>query len=383
MEDPIINLNKEKNIEKLESKVNLKKLFLISGSIIFVILIIFNISNLSSKQITSKPTRSLLEATADSLEADGYASLNGGTVGGRGGKSVTVTKYTDFKNAVNSNDPMIVIVKGTIKTTDGGDRCINVKGNKTIMGADKSATIYGGICMTNVKNVIVYNLNIQGTYPNDGPADCIGISNNATNIWIHHCTIWDARDGNLDIKDMATYITVSYCKFYYTDTSNPHRLNALIGSGGGGHKRDFGFLKTTYHHNWFEKNIQERMPRIMYGEVHIYNNVYTSNNNNYCIGFGSYASIIVENNYFKDVKSPIRFLYDVYAYVLQKNNVFTNTSGNTDGTADGKMYGSTLVTEGDNALLEMPKELKSVPYKYTAEDANKILDIVKAEAGPQ
>ena len=36
------------------------------------------------------------------------------------------------------------------------------------------------------------------------------------------------------------------------------------------------------------------MPRIMYGEVHVYNNYYTSQGNNYCVGVGSYASAIIE-----------------------------------------------------------------------------------------
>ena len=69
------------------------------------------------------------------------------------------------------------------------------------------------------------------------------------------------------------------------------------------------------------------MPRIMYGEFHAYNNYYTPQNNNYCVGVGSYASAIIENNYFKKVKDPIKFMYDVYAYILQRNNIFDSTKG--------------------------------------------------------
>ena len=42
---------------------------------------------------------------------------------------------------------------------------------------------------------------------------------------------WMADDGNIDIKGKANYITVSYCKFYYSNSKNPHRFNGLIGSG--------------------------------------------------------------------------------------------------------------------------------------------------------
>ena len=77
--------------------------------------------------------------------ADGYASLNGGTTGGKGGKTVTVSNFNDLKKAVQSTDPMIIIVDGTIKTTDGGDRALSIRSNKTLMGKDKKAKIYGGI----------------------------------------------------------------------------------------------------------------------------------------------------------------------------------------------------------------------------------------------
>ena len=55
---------------------------------------------------------------------------------------------------------MILIVDDTIKTTDGGDRLLSIKSNKTLMGKDKNAKIYGGISISKEMNVIVYNLNI-------------------------------------------------------------------------------------------------------------------------------------------------------------------------------------------------------------------------------
>ena len=38
------------------------------------------------------------------IAVDGYASLNGGTTGGYGGQTVTVSNYKDFKAAVQSKD---------------------------------------------------------------------------------------------------------------------------------------------------------------------------------------------------------------------------------------------------------------------------------------
>ena len=316
------------------------------------------------------------------LVADGYASLNGGTTGGKGGDTVTVSTYADFKAAVQAKEAKVVVVKGTIRTTDGDGYGLKIASNKTIMGKDSSATIYGGISISGVKNVIVYNININGTYPNPGPSDGIDISNKSTNVWIHHVNIWNAEDGNLDIKGQANYITVSYVKFWYTDKNHPHRLNGLIGSGAANHPEDFGYLKVTYHHCWFSTLVNERMPRVMYGIAHVYNNYYNAPGNLYCVGVGSYASAYIENNYFKDVNNPINFMYNIYAYILQKNNIFDNTTGTKDGTASGVILGERYITTDPYTLKKDPEKITSLPYKYTLDNAKDVPAIVQREAGP-
>ena len=316
------------------------------------------------------------------LVADGYASLNGGTTGGKGGDTVTVSTYAAFKAAVQAKEAKVVVVKGTIRTTDGDGYGLKIASNKTIMGKDSSATIYGGISISGVKNVIVYNININGTYPNPGPSDGIDISNGTTNVWIHHVNIWNAEDGNLDIKGQANYITVSYVKFWYTDKNHPHRLNGLIGSGAANHPEDFGYLKVTYHHCWFSTLVNERMPRVMYGIAHVYNNYYNAPGNLYCVGVGSYASAYIENNYFKDVNNPINFMYNIYAYILQKNNIFDNTTGTKDGTASGVILGERYITTDPYTLKKDPEKITSLPYKYTLDNAKDVPTIVQREAGP-
>jgi pectate lyase len=99
------------------------------------------------------------------------------------------------------------------ETTDGDGYGLKISSNKTILGADKKATIYGGIDISGVSNVIVRNLNIQGVFPNSGPDDAVAV-HNSNHIWIDHLNIWDAGDGNLDIINQSSYITVSWCKFW-------------------------------------------------------------------------------------------------------------------------------------------------------------------------
>jgi len=349
----------------------------------------YNTATRSGKFTVVEAEASSTTTAPAKLVADGYASLNGGTTGGEGGDTVVVSTYAAFKAAIQTDKPKVVVVKGTIKTTDGDGYGLAIYSNTTIMGADSSATIYGGLVVNGKKNVIIYNINIHGTYPNPGPSDGIAVSHGATNVWIHHVNIWDAEDGNLDITTQASYVTVSYVHFWYTDPNHPHRLNALIGSGASNHPEDFNKLKVTYHHCWFGTLVNERMPRVMYGNAHIYNNYYTASDNLYCVGVGSYGSALIENNYFTKVNNPVIFMYNVYAYINTKNNVYDNvkTSSNSSTTPveasnGGKIYGERYITTDPYTLKEDPAKLDKVPYEYSMDKAADVPNIVKKQAGP-
>lgn len=297
------------------------------------------------------------------------------TTGGGDASPTIVTTFSELKTAVQDMAPRVIIVSGTIKTTDGGGYALKIAGNKTIIGADSSATIYGGIEMSGVSNVIVRNLNIHGIWPNSGPDDAVAL-HNSHHVWIDHLNIWDAGDGILDITNESNYVTVSWCKFWYTNPSNPHRLACLIGSGGGDHPEDWDKLKVTYHHCWYNTLVDQRMPRIMYGQVHVFNDYYTCSGNSYCIGVGSYGSALIENNYFKEVNNPHQFMYDVYCWITARGNVYDNTSGSTDdgkgGTRDVGIPGWAFPVEA----FENP------PYLYSMDTADDIPDIVSQGAGP-
>lgn len=111
-----------------------KKLLISAISFIFIFFIFITLFNIPQNKKSNEQKLRLLVEKAETLMADGYASLNGGTTGGKGGKTVTVSNFNDLKKAVQSTDPMIVIVDGTIKTTDGGDRALSIRSNKTLMG---------------------------------------------------------------------------------------------------------------------------------------------------------------------------------------------------------------------------------------------------------
>ena len=76
-------------------------------------------------------------------------------------------------------------------------------------------------------------------------------------------------------------------------------------------------------------------------------------------------------------------MYNIYTYILQRNNVFEGCSGNQDGTSSGKIYGERYITTDPYTLKKDPVKLNSVPYKYNLDDAKNIPSIVEKEAGPQ
>jgi len=184
--------------------------------------------------------------------------------------------------------------------------------------------------------------------------DAITISNGAHHIWLDHCDISDGSDGNLDITHASDFITISYTKFFYsTKRTDPndtgavgHRVCNLIGHSDSNSSEDTGHLNVTFHHNWWADNVMERMPRVRFGKVHVYNNLYTAAGNNYAIGLGDNGNVRVENNVFQGVNVPLNIVdYSNAASILQSvGNLFTSTSGNTAGvgSAFSPSYSYTL-----------------------------------------
>jgi pectate lyase len=60
----------------------------------------------------------------------GYCTQNGGTTGGSGGRTVTVTDVNSLASAANSDERLTIIIRGSIS----GSANIRVGSNKTIFG---------------------------------------------------------------------------------------------------------------------------------------------------------------------------------------------------------------------------------------------------------
>ncbi|HPD18903.1 MAG TPA: pectate lyase, partial [Candidatus Goldiibacteriota bacterium] len=212
----------------------------------------------------------------------GWASQNGGTTGGGSAAAVTVTTLSALQTEASSSNARVIFVQGTMGS--GVSTRVTVASNKTIIGLP-GATLIGGFDVKNASNVIIRNMKIQGpgSVDVDG-VDCITVSN-STNVWLDHLDISDGQDGNLDIVNASNYVTVSWCKFYYTSASQNHQFCNLIGNSDSS-TSDRGKLKVTFIHTWWADGVIERMPRVRFGQVHVVNNLFTSSGNSYCVRAG-------------------------------------------------------------------------------------------------
>lgn len=204
---------------------------------------------------------------------------------------------------------------------------VYVGSNKTIAGLGKDAKIiHGNLRVKDVDNVIVRNIELQDSYdlfPQWDPLD--GSNGNwnseydnmtiegSTHVWVDRCTFHDGdhpdktageyfanllqhHDGALDITLGASFITVSYNHFHDHDKTH------LVGNSDA-LTTDEGRLKVTFHHNYYE-NVMQRLPRLRFGEVHMYNNYFNARFTYepypfaYAFGVGVSAKLYSESNYF-------------------------------------------------------------------------------------
>lgn len=287
-----------------------------------------------------------------------------GTTGGDGGELVEVTTLADFAREAGVEGARVIVVNGVI----GDGTRVTIASNKTVLGA-VGAEVHGGLRVDGGSNVIVRNLKIVGNNCSDSPGDCSGgadafsIGDGAHHVWVDHCDVSDGSDGNLDVNDGADYVTISHTRFSYSgQRPGSHQFSNLVGSGDDV-PTDAGHLRVTYHHNWWADNVHERMPRVRYGAVHVFNNLYTAAGNNYCIGLGYYANVLSEHNAFVGVHDPIQSLKysNEQSVLVSRGDLFFGTNGARDGK--------------DGAGFEPP-------YAYELEDATSIDQSVRTNAGP-
>jgi pectate lyase len=249
----------------------------------------------------------------------GFATVEGGTVGGQGGPTVVVSTALDLKTNAASVDPLVIQVSGMISNPTGQ---IHVKSNKTIVGLGAGSGLAGGgLDLTDGENIIIRNLVITQVVGDDA----ISVTS-AKHVWVDHCDLSsdldhgkDYYDGLVDITHGSDDVTVSWTRFH------DHYHVSLIGHSDDNGSQDTGHLTVTFHHNLFE-NTYSYNPTIRFGSLHAYDNTYR---NLLLNGISSRmgAQVLAEENTFDNVPTPLttQFESPTDGFLQNKENVFINS----------------------------------------------------------
>jgi pectate lyase len=305
----------------------------------------------------------------------GWATVSGdnvsATTGGGNATPVRPANVNELLEYAGDGTARVIEIEGSFAVPS-----LEIASNKTLVGIGNDATINGGIRVRGyedepITNVILRNLSVNGKTTADEDAIQIYF---AHHVWLDHLDVWDGPDGNLDLTHAVNWVTVSWSRFRYTSAyvrpegeSSDHRFSSLVGHSDNNAEEDDGRLKVTFHHNWWAEGVIERMPRVRFGQVHVFNNFFSSQDSNYCVRAGRSAQLLIEGNYFDRVNSPHEFNNEedeATASITARNNVYNQTTGEQRTGGGGPTF-------------------TSAPYAPTIEPAEGIPAIVQACAGPR
>lgn len=360
--------------------------------------LVFGLYSLTCKALN--PVSVKVKQAFEVAPANGFGGFdlvtNSGTTGGSKADKKMIFLVNNKQDlleaiAINKDQPRIIQVSGIIDISENkpysnfedqkSRSLIKIPSNTTLIGVgDNAGFLNGSLVLSKVNNVIIRNLKIEAPIDvapkfEDGDgwnAEWDGINIiTSTYIWIDHVTFTDGsftddkyrekdgwkyvqHDGLLDIKRGSNFITISYCLF-----AN-HDKTMLIGHSDKNAVQDENKLNITLHHNVFS-DIRQRSPRVRFGKIHMYNNLFKGSVNesktaypyHYSIGLGFKGSVISENNQFiiDGLKDSCKLAKQFKGNNLRDTNSLLNQSS---------VNWSSCGFDNDVTW--------SIPYQYSVED---------------
>ncbi|MDY0911140.1 hypothetical protein [Microbacterium sp. CFBP9034] len=284
----------------------------------------------------------------------------------------------------------------------------HIGSNVTLVGVGEATVTGASLRIRDAHNMIVRNLTLSDAYDcfpqwdaNDSGGNWNSAYDNlsvwtATSVWIDHSTFGDGEhppasldrvygrpfevhDGLVDVTHGADLVTLSWNWFQHHDKTD------IIGSSDS-RLQDRGQHRVTQHHNrWTD--IGQRAPRVRFGDVHVYNNLYEQTDATahetvpgspffqYFWGAGVESSIVAEQNAFELLESsPVE-------------RIIAGWKG-TELSATGSLVNGepadVLAAFNATAAVPLSPDVRWSPadhYAYTAQPAVEVPAAVRAGAG--
>lgn len=214
----------------------------------------------------------------------------------------------------------------------------------------------GLFSLNNCQNIIIRNLSLVGPGAIDvGGNDLLTLSRGSKHIWVDHVDFCDGIDGNFDINSFSDFITVSWCRFHYTDRTYIHANTNLVGSSDRAEQNGEDNLNVTYAFCEWGEGCDQRMPMVRFGTIHLLNDYYTCAGNSAAANPRFHSEMLIEGCYFDKGVKKIFKQTDAKAYIF-KDNHYTEKFSQPD----------------DLGTLAMPYRYEAIP-----------VDQVPATVGPK
>lgn len=227
-----------------------------------------------------------------------------------------VANYSDY-SAIIKEAQAQPLTHPTLITSGMSQLTFDGVNNLTIFSSNGSSIKHAVITFKRSENIIIRNIKFDELWEWDEATngdydrndwDYITIDDSATGIWIDHCTFYKAYDGVVDIKNPnpTSNITISWCEFlpgsendtffdvmmnelashpdkypYYQHLLDEGMTKEQIYAYAYGQKKthllgqsddatNAAGIRLTLANNYY-KNSMDRMPRLRYGNAHVYN----------------------------------------------------------------------------------------------------------------
>lgn len=280
------------------------------------------------------------------VELVGFGAVGSRVTGGKGGTVVTVSSAAELREYATRDASYEILIDSMLTLTEQ----IRPKPNKTFRGVGtRGGLTGGGFYVLDTSNIIIQNLTISKVHKDVGDAITIQAS---SHVWVDHCDLSsDLTEPKEDYDDLlavthgSDFVTVSWTHFH------DHYATSLVG-----HSRDpeaaledIGHLTVTFHHNWFS-NTESNNPRVRFGRVHIFNNLFQDVSANAVISQMG-AQVYVEANVFSNVLLPITTVYQdpEEGTATDKDNWYSGSGTNTVTAASTWLPSSSYPYNADSA----------------------------------
>ncbi|MCR4604067.1 MAG: chromophore lyase [Prevotella sp.] len=332
----------------------------------------------------------LLGTLSTDAQPTGWATIDGGTDGGRGENAIVVTTYQELVHALGKRDSTYrtIYVKGHIDFP--GMLRVKDVSNKSLIGLPGSALVNdrytldkdstGILRLDRCKNMILQNITFLGPGAFDRDANDNLCVSQSSHIWVDHCDFQDGMDGNFDCNSGSDLITVSYCRFRYLkapwpkladdtndDHNSDHRFSSLWGSSDREGMISGGRLRTTFYRCWWDDGCRARMPFVRFGKMHMLNCLYSSN----------VAKVYIQARYRSNV------FVEACAFVNKPRDLklFEKPSSSKPTFQDYNLRFCNCLGADDLEQRHGQEPYFEPPYPYEAGPASEVETVVRQSAG--